>query len=167
MDAKCGSRVPAGWGGGCAAITDVAHAKTARTAGRFMGGFNIYWPDEVLSMRFRCYLSRACLAAAIVALASHDAAAQTGRVGGVVKNESGQGIKGATVRVENAAASPSTFTASTDDKGRFAILGMARGDWRIVAEAPGFDPMAGTVGVRLQGPGAMLTFTLKKSVANV
>src|SRR5438552_16727597 len=45
------------------------------------------------------------------------AAAQTGRVGGVVKDDSGQPIKGATVLAENPSASPRSFTATTDDKG--------------------------------------------------
>ena len=55
------------------------------------------------------------------------AAAQTGRVGGVVKDEAGQPIKGATVTAENPGASPSSFTATTDDKGRFSIIGLKTG----------------------------------------
>ena len=71
------------------------------------------------------------------------AAAQTGRVGGTVKDQAGQPIKGATVVAENPNASPSSFTATTDDRGRFSIIGLRSGNWKITASAPGFTPGGG------------------------
>src|SRR5919204_5078175 len=94
---------------------------------------------------------------------SQSAIAQTGRVGGVVKDEQGQPIKGATVTAENPSASPSTFTATTDDKGRFSIIGLRTGQWTFTAQAPGFGPETGRMPVNTIGaPNPPLTFTLRK-----
>src|SRR5918998_979515 len=79
------------------------------------------------------------------------AAAQTGRVGGTVKDDKGQPIKGATVVAENPSASPSSFTATTDDKGRYSIIGLRSGTWKITASAPGFAPGGGNLNVRTIG----------------
>ena len=79
------------------------------------------------------------------------AAAQTGRIGGTIKDGNGQPIKGATVVAENPNASPSSFTATTDDKGRFSIIGLRSGNWKITASAPGFAPGGGSVPVRTIG----------------
>ena len=49
----------------------------------------------------RLHLSRGVLAALLVVAWAAGAAAQTGRVGGTVKDESGQPIKGATITAEN------------------------------------------------------------------
>lgn len=79
------------------------------------------------------------------------AAAQTGRVGGTIKDGQGQPIKGATVIAENPSSSPSSFTATTDDKGRFSIIGLRSGTWKITASAPGFMPSGGNVPIRTIG----------------
>ena len=76
----------------------------------------------------------------MVATLAANAAAQTGRVGGTVKDESGQPIKGATITAENPNASPSSFTATTDDKGRFSMIGLRSGQWTFSAQSPGFAP---------------------------
>jgi TolA-binding protein len=91
------------------------------------------------------------------------ASAQTGRVGGTVKDESGQPVNRATVTAENPNASPSSFTATTDDKGRFSIIGLKSGRWTFTAQAPGFAPETGQMPVSTIGtPNPPLTFTLKK-----
>ena len=89
-------------------------------------------------MRQRLHPSGVVLLALFVLALAGTAAAQTGRVGGVVKDEAGNPIKGATVTAENPAASPSSFTATTDDKGRFSIIGLKSGQWSFAAQAPGF-----------------------------
>ena len=48
------------------------------------------------------------------------AAAQNGRVSGIVREEGGQPLKGATVTADNPSIGQS-FTSTTDDKGRFYI----------------------------------------------
>ena len=114
-------------------------------------------------MRHRLQGSSAFAAALLVAALAATASAQTGRVGGLVKDDAGQPIKGATVTAENPNASPSSFTATTDDKGRFSIIGLRTGQWTFTAQAPGFAPEAGKLQVQTIGsPNPPLTFTLKK-----
>jgi tetratricopeptide (TPR) repeat protein len=84
-------------------------------------------------------------AAATFALAS-SAAAQTGRVTGTVKDPDGKAIKGATVRAFNDVVA-ARITSTTDDKGRFAMIGVRSGPWKIVVEAPNFLPLEGQAAV--------------------
>lgn len=117
-------------------------------------------------MRCRPGLSRAVLAALIATAWPFAASAQTGRVGGVVKDEAGNPLKGATVMAENPNASPGSFTATTDDKGRFSIIGLRSGAWTFTAQAPGFKPESGKMNVQTIGsPNPPLTFTMKKGGA--
>jgi tetratricopeptide (TPR) repeat protein len=105
--------------------------------------------------------------AAIVTLClAVPALAQTGRVGGMVKDTEGKPIKGATVKAQNPGASPSEFTATTDDKGRFSMIGLRSGTWKFIAEAPGYLPQEGSAPVRTIGaPNPPLEFTLGKGAA--
>ncbi len=80
--------------------------------------------------------------------------AQTGRVVGIVKDETGQPIKGATLSLENPDASPRNFTATSDDHGRFAVIGLRAGEWSIVAQAPGFEAEVARLNVRVSTPAA-------------
>jgi TolA-binding protein len=114
-------------------------------------------------MRQRLQLSSGVLAVLFVVALAGSVAAQTGRVGGVVKDEAGNPIKGATITAENPAASPNSFTATTDDKGRFSIIGLKSGPWAFTAQAPSFAPESGKLNVSTIGaPNPPLTFTLKK-----
>jgi len=45
-------------------------------------------------------------------------------------------------------ASPSSFTATTDDKGRFSIIGLKTGQWTFTAQAPSFGPESGRLNVQ-------------------
>ncbi len=98
----------------------------------------------------RTLLTALAIVAALI-VSALPAAAQTGRVGGTVKDEKGEPIKGATVVAENPAASPPSFTATTDDRGRFSIIGLRSGQWKITASAPGFTPGGGSLTVRTIG----------------
>lgn len=99
--------------------------------------------------------------AAVVAL-STPALAQNGRVGGIVRGEGGQPLKGATVTAEFPSVGQ-TFTATTDDKGRFNMIGLRSGEWRFIAQAPGYAPEGGLLNVRAGGQNVPLTFELKHS----
>ena len=98
----------------------------------------------------RTLLTALAIVAALI-VSALPAAAQTGRVGGTIRDGQGQPIKGATVTAENPQASPSTFTATTDDKGRYSIIGLRSGTWKITASAPGFTPSGGSVPIRTIG----------------
>jgi tetratricopeptide (TPR) repeat protein len=111
-------------------------------------------PRRLVSWLFGVALLLAALPAPV--------AAQIGRVAGVVKEESGQAIKGATITAEHP-DSGQTFTATTDDKGRFMMIGLRGGVWRFVAQAPGFSPGVGALSVRVGAQNPPVAFALKKS----
>jgi Flp pilus assembly protein TadD len=101
-----------------------------------------------------------------LALSAMPAAAQTGRIGGTIKDDKGQPIKGATVLAENPSATPSSFTGTTDDKGRYSIIGMKSGMWKITASAPGFQASSGQVSIRTIGtPNPPVDFVLAPGAA--
>ncbi len=88
----------------------------------------------------RRILTFATLALALAAAASAQTA---GRITGTIKDPDGKPIKGATVRATNEAVN-ARITSTTDDKGRFAMIGVRTGRWVVVAEAPNFLPLQGT-----------------------
>jgi predicted Zn-dependent protease len=98
----------------------------------------------------------------ILLLVAGSAAAQPGRVGGVVKDEKGEPIKGATITAENENIG-SSFTATTDDKGRFTMIGLRAGNWRFIAQAPGFAAEGGQMAVRSGNPNPPISFTLRRT----
>ena len=108
---------------------------------------------------------RAVLAVAIGLLLSMPAAAQLGRVNGTVRNEDGQPLKGATVVAENAEATPSSFTAVTNEKGQFMMIGLWRGTWRFTASAPGFVALAGYGRIQTIGSNPPVEFRLVRAAA--
>ena len=112
-------------------------------------------------MRANCL--HVVVAAALTVLFTTSAAAQVGRVNGLVKDDSGNPIKGATVTAENPNIGPTTYTASTDDKGRFTIIGLRAGQWRFSAQAPGHSGDVGELSVRFGSPNPALAFTLRKN----
>jgi tetratricopeptide (TPR) repeat protein len=99
---------------------------------------------------------------AILALAA-PAAAQTGRAIGTVVDPSGKGVKGVIVRANNPDASLSEVTSTTDDKGRFAMIGLRAGVWTFTAEAPGFEPSSGTAPIRSATVGPPLRFVIQRT----
>jgi tetratricopeptide (TPR) repeat protein len=88
------------------------------------------------------------------------ASAQIGRAMGVVRDTGGRPIKGATVKASNPDAA-AEFTSSTDDKGRFVMIGLRSGAWKFVAEAPGYFRQEGVAPIRAAG-GPPLEFTLAR-----
>jgi hypothetical protein len=78
-----------------------------------------------------------------------------------VRDTSGKPIKGATVIATNPDAFPSELTSATDDKGRWAMIGLRSGAWTFVAQAPGYETAQIPAAVRAAGP-PPLTFTLMR-----
>ena len=77
--------------------------------------------------------------------------AQTARATGTVKDTSGKPMKGATVRAMNKDAYPPQIASSTDDKGRWAMIGLRTGTWTFVVEAPGYAKQEAQWPVRVAG----------------
>ena len=98
----------------------------------------------------RKLLTAIALGAALI-VSALPAAAQTGRVGGTVRDRRASRSRARPSLAENPQASPSSFTATTDDKGRFSIIGLRSGNWKITASAPGFTPNGGNVPIRTIG----------------
>ena len=88
-----------------------------------------------------CCAAIACLVGAAIAHAQ----APLGRIAGVITDESGTPIKGVVITAQNPESAPSQLTGTTDEKGRFAILGFRRGLWTIRFTAAGFTSEETTI----------------------
>jgi len=100
--------------------------------------------------------------AALIALCfTAPAFAQGARATGTVKDTNGKPIKGATVRAVNREASPPEITSTTDDKGRWAMIGLRSAAWNFIVEAPGYVPVQATATMRIAGTPPM-AFTLAR-----
>jgi hypothetical protein len=111
-------------------------------------------------------LRRAILLTLLAALSS--AAAAQGllaRVAGTVRDDAGKPVAGATITATNPEQAPSTFTATTDDKGRFGILGLRRGAWVFAIAAPGFQTVRATGDVQAGRPNPPLNVRLLRATA--
>jgi len=84
-----------------------------------------------------------------------------GRAMGTVKDTTGKAIKGATVKATNPDASPAQFASATDDKGRWAMIGLKSGTWHFTVEAPGFFTVETNAPIRVAAAPPM-QFTLGK-----
>lgn len=105
---------------------------------------------------------RLAVAFAAAACFAAPAAAQTGRIQGLVRDTNGNPIKGASITAIHPDHGPHGLTSATDGNGRFALLGMRIGPgWRFIAEAPGYFPAQGEARVRTQ-MGQPLIFTLQR-----
>jgi hypothetical protein len=78
-----------------------------------------------------------------------------------VRDTTGRPIRSAVVRATNRTAHPSEMTSTTDDKGRWAMIGLSTGEWQFAVEAPGFVTATASVPVRVAAS-PPLTFTLAR-----
>ena len=109
---------------------------------------------------------RTLFPAVVLALLSSTSAAGQGavaRISGTVQDEGGQPVAGATITATNPDQSPSTFTATTNDKGRFGILGLRRGTWELAIAAPGFRTARASGDVQTTRPNLPLAVRLVRS----
>jgi len=90
----------------------------------------------------RRLLSVTAAAALALVLATAASAQSGGRITGVIKDSDGKPIKGAIIRAMNDDVGM-TLTSTSDDKGRFAMIGVRTGLWSMEVEAPSFLPMRG------------------------
>ena len=101
------------------------------------------------------------LTVVVVVAVAGPAAAQAARAVGMVRDIDGRAIRGATVRAVNPQGHPKQITSATDNKGRWAMIGLTSGEWQFVADAPGFVTQNATAMVRISGS-APLVFTLTR-----
>ena len=87
------------------------------------------------------------------------ASAQTARATGTVRDLDGKPIKGATIRASNPELQPRVGIATSDSKGRWAMLGLRVGTYTFIVDAPGFVPIQDEAMVRTAVT-APLVFTL-------
>jgi tetratricopeptide (TPR) repeat protein len=111
--------------------------------------------------------SKVVLAAAMVAVALCSAApvfAQTNRIAGIVRDETGDSVRGAVIRagLSGTNSSPLALTTATDDRGRFLFVVNRSGQWELSFEAPGFDPLTIAVPIRLTGAAPNLDIKLER-----
>lgn len=66
--------------------------------------------------------------------------AQTGIMTGIVYDDRGEPLRGATMRAENPTAYPRTLTTTSDQRGRISLVGLRSGQWHFTVEYPGFQP---------------------------
>jgi hypothetical protein len=103
-----------------------------------------------------------CVAGLLV-VATPSGAQAVGRASGVVRDLDGEPIKGATVMAENDDASPRSFTAVTDEKGRFGMLGLRRGVWKFTVQAPGYDTVTAPTSIQTLRANPPIAFTLART----
>ena len=112
---------------------------------------------------------RVILIAGLVTCLAASAFAQ-GRVHGVVRDDDGNGISGVTVTAENLTSTTSrtdtSRTDTTDDSGRFAFIGLRRGEWLFIIRADGFDPVQGVATVRGGDSAVRVQFTMEADMFN-
>ncbi|MGH2626810.1 MAG: carboxypeptidase-like regulatory domain-containing protein, partial [Anaerolineales bacterium] len=121
-----------------------------------------------MSSRFRNILLLMTVLAAVVALplSAQDWKGR-GRLQGIVTNDQGQPLEGATVTVRREEKNDGPEPTKTDQKGRWAVGGLATGNWEIVVEAAGYTPAGGATKVieASLGPGETLRIQLRPAAA--
>ncbi len=109
------------------------------------------------------------MAALLIGVTAGAAEAQLGRIRGIVRDTSGESFSRVLVKAEHSegrvgvAGNPRrSVTTTTDNGGRFALLGLQRGTWTFTVEAPGFRPFE--TRVRISAAGSSVSFVLTPDV---
>lgn len=105
-------------------------------------------------------LRRLPLLLVVVLFAATAAAAQTGTISGVVKDEKDAAVQGATVTARHVNTN-TTRTAQTDGEGRYRFPSMPLGQYEVTAEASGFAKYVQTGIELLVGQEAVVNATMQ------
>ncbi len=107
------------------------------------------------------------LAIASLPLAAQDWAGK-GRAQGLVKDEAGNPVVGATITLRFPANGPigGPEPLVTNEKGRWSFLGMQGGSWKVLIDKEGFLPSEGTLYVNEFQPGKAVVITLERDLAS-
>lgn len=84
-----------------------------------------------------------------------------GRMQGTVTDPEGNPLEGVTVTAHNPEMTPSTLTATTDENGNWAVLGLSNDDWKFTFEKDGYVPYDVDTSVRGMGRNPDLDVTLE------
>lgn len=84
------------------------------------------------------------------------------RIGGVVVDENGNPIGSAKIVVYFQGKEEISRQAKSNKKGRWSIMGLSSGDWRVTASAEGYIPTYSDVNVSQININPKITLTLKK-----
>jgi tetratricopeptide (TPR) repeat protein len=84
-----------------------------------------------------------------------------GRLQGIVTNDQDQPLEGAKVTVKREGKGDGPESVTTDKKGRWAVGGLATGNWEVIVEAAGYVPAGGGTKVIEAGIGPGETLRLK------
>ena len=112
----------------------------------------------------RSLACRVLLIAGLVTCLAASAAAQ-GRVRGIVRDDQGNGIAGATVAAQHR-SSITTRTVTTNGAGRFSFVGLSRGEWLFVISADGYEQVQGAANVSGTGRAVTVEFTMEADLFN-
>jgi tetratricopeptide (TPR) repeat protein len=100
--------------------------------------------------------------ALVAGVAAPSAFAQgQGRLAGRAVDETGEPLAGVTIKAEKPDANPPLFETTTDDSGRFSLIGFVSGQWSVSATLEGYTPDTGVATIR-QGQNAPINFVLTK-----
>ncbi len=84
-----------------------------------------------------------------------------GRIVGTVTDENGAPIEGALVIVQSTRGE-TKLEGRSDDKGRFAIVGLGSGSWRVTASIEGYQSASIEMSVRQLSQNPPISFALRK-----
>lgn len=85
-----------------------------------------------------------------------------GRIQGIVKDETDLPIENAEIKVTGLTYKDTSFEATSDEKGKWDILGLGTGVWRVMVEAKGYNPAYQDINVKQLERNPEVNFTLKK-----
>lgn len=86
----------------------------------------------------------------------------TARIGGVIVDENGNPISSAKIIIYFQGKEEISRQAKSDKKGRWSIIGLGSGDWRVTASAEGYIPTRFDLNVSQININPAITLTLKK-----
>ena len=79
---------------------------------------------------------------------------------GKVQDTLGRPVSGASVKAENPSGRRRTWTATTDKKGWFGMVGLSSGRWTFIIEAPGLQKKEEKIYIRMTSFSPSLNFML-------
>ena len=111
----------------------------------------------------RLFSSLFVVASLLIVVATADA--QQGRLRGqVVSSETGDPIAGARIVAELPGGRQQGPETTSDNDGRFQVIGLESGQWEAIVTAPGFQPTGMTIRVS-QGPAAAATIMMDRELS--